>query len=482
MTAEALRKRLSSSDIEALGQRVSLGRSCEDLLREVVGSVAEGYGDRWREVVDAAPSISEIADRMLRAASVHGARRQRLKSDGFHEASSCMVGEWCVAAKAASRLSAGAHGPDPLVLGGLSEPGADDDVLGTPDDMLVASVLAVAIEETLDADAFGDREAIRSLFGAMGDVPEVAGGAWNRLGRRHMRRMRGHARLIGHAEAAASVRSLMTFVTLKGQALQGRRDGMLLHALGAAGLEAISRPARTERGLPAPARLGAAAMAATYGFLAGFHWNPAGKTSVIEPSRPLEEFDRFDGTHPFDFVLFGLMPARFTWAELAPLTILRIPAAVSRLDEIVVSPHIPEGRSARYAALAAAVRHDGATLPDTMPFGRLLGIREFRPETGELIHGIRLFRASPTGRYPAGLTTEGRAGREMRLEAVADAAGRLVGYAGVDPLSEEFHGLPERYVYDLEGWRRGCMIDGLYRHGLPRKRMMTAPEGIELAL
>ena len=68
----------------------------------------------------------------------------------------------------------------------------------------------------------------------------------------------------------------------------------------------------------------------------------------------------------------------------------------------------------------------------------------------------------------------------MRLHAMADGSGRLVGYSGLDPLSEEFHGMPERYVYDLDGWRKGSLVDGVYRKGNPGVKMVTAPEAFEL--
>lgn len=484
MTAEELRRRLEEKDLSELGRRLGTGEPLAPVFREIVGSVAEGYGEEWIRIVDAAPLISELANSLFAGIISGRSDRESVSMRDFTELEAFMSGDWAASGRAAAGLVGRAMAADVRVVG-AADGGTYAGPL--PPESWVAEAasdaVAVAVAETLDRDGSEDRYAARALRGLVAEGPDGLRDRYDRLMERGLLGSVRNARITGHGPAACRAKACAAHLAERGKAFQGEKDGITVLALGAAGLEASSRREADQLRLPSGVLLGRAAMASALGFTPW--WTDAAEAPaepVLVAADPLRPFDRYDVDHGFRFIAFGLVPLAFTWKELAPLAILRVRSACRRLEAVSASPETPPGTASRFSALAGALRAQAAGWPDEMSLSRVLDIEEVSPEEGELTHGMRLHAAAPVGPRPASLRTRGKGGREMLLTAMADGAGRLVGYAGVDPLSEEFHGVPERYVYDLGGWRRGRLEGGVYRSGLPRKMMMTAPEGIDIAI
>lgn len=483
MNAEAVRRRIPPADIEHLCETVSRGASLKPVLSVMIGQVADGYGDSWRRVVDAAPCAAEIAETIIGAIVARESAIRHSRAEGFFELSEVFVGEPLPAARAAVALDRTAWVSDARVAGRLAGKRAEDiDPLLLADGNIISTALALAVAECLDAESHEGCDSLLHLEPFMDEGSDIVRKEWERSLARHLSRMAAFARLSGFGLPESQVRACVEAVVRTGRAMQGDRPFEEIFLLGALALEELSdaRGEKPARVLHA-AELGAMAMAATYGFSVKRKPAPALRPEhSFAPVEALSDFDRYDPDHDFTFVAFGLIPLRFTWGELAPLVILTVPAACARLEKRGASPKSDSSSSRRNRMLAESVMSAFAEYSEEMSFGKALGIREVSPDEGELVDGSALYRAAPVGKYRSVLMTHGRGGREMRLHAVADEDGRLVGYAGADPLSEEFHGAPERYVYDLEGWRRGRLVDGIYRKGRPRVKMLTAPEGIEI--
>lgn len=482
MTAEEIRQRLDQETLEELAALAEEGRDMKGELNGAIGSLAEAYGEDWMKVVESAPQASETAERLLRALALREEERRHRLDDGFPVLHDAVAGDLHAASSASAHLDASAYLSDPLLAGALHRDEAGTQVMkGIEDGVLVSAALAVAIRSVLDDHGDGNAMELARLKGLMGDSGDVIADDWRARLMKTLPAMAAAARSAGADGSCARAKACAESVTQTGRALQGRLPSETVFALGAAALESASDRTKPRLRLTREMRFGHAALATAHGFTAGpFGRLRLGQRDRLLPAGPLAPFDRFDGAVRFDFVAFGLLPLRFVWDELAPLIPLAIDEACRRLECDALSPRCPEGRARRYLVLAKAARESSSDLPEATSFGRILGILESAPEIGTLTDGSRLYRAVPVGRWPAETVVRGRGNREMRLHAVANDAGELVGYSGLDPLSEEFHGMPERYVYDLDGWRKGRLVDGIFRKGSPPVKMMTAPEGIDV--
>lgn len=482
MNAEAIRKRLDAADLEELCALASRGERMHVRLTEVIGHLAEAYDGDWQRVIDCAPHASRIAESLIASASHSQREDENIHREGFVGFSDAVSSDALTAAQALAAFDDSEAFLDPYIAGSLTrKEHASPSPQHLADGSLVSKALAVALAESLESERVESRDRLKRLQPLMADMGSVVRDEWYKLLHEHLPHTASRARLTGHSLASSRARACVEGVCRTGKAFQDSQSSELIFALGATGLDVVSETKESLGKMPYASIVGAIAMGATYGFPVGWQDAKEGVRATLEPADPLQNFDRYDSSHQFLFVAHGLIPLRFSWGELEPLALLTIDAACDKLERMALSPRLPEWVVKRYSILATSVRDASRDFPERTSFARALGIQETSPTESTLIDGDRLYPAAPVGRRPASLVVRGRANREMRLHAVANKKGHLAGYVGLDPLSEEFHGFPERYVYDLDGWRQGRFVDGIYRKGRSPMKMMTAPEGIDLS-
>lgn len=481
MNAEAIRKQLTCADIQELITRTSAEDSLHPRLTKMIGGIADGYGDKWREVVDIAPHASKIAEELIASALHHSQKRKDLHKEDFLRFTDAFSAPSLSSAEALSELDAEDAYLDPFLASGLGQkkplPPQSQNLT---DGDIIAKALAVAIDESLSSERMISRDNLLRLYPLMEDVSQVVEDEWYMHLDEHLGSLVGRAKLIGHSAAGAKARVCVEGVCRSGKAFQGQLPSNMIFALGATALGSMSENQKSTTRIPHESLFGAIAMYATFGFPVGWQEDEC-HTATLESCAPLQDFDRYDPAHKFHFIAHGIFPLRFSWNELESLALLTVDAACDRLEKMSQSPRLSEWAARRYSLLADSVRGASTEKDEYTSFARALGIQEVSPKENALLDGMHLSPAAPVGRRPATLVVKGRGNRLMRLHAAANNEGHLVGYMGHDPLSEEFHGYPEKYVYDLDGWRQGRMVDGIYRKGQPHVKMMTAPEGVELS-
>jgi hypothetical protein len=221
--------------------------------------------------------------------------------------------------------------------------------------------------------------------------------------------------------------------------------------------------------------LGAAAIGAVSGFSAGWREPrpmPIGRPHGIELAEAYFDREAHDHDEDVTLIVDGAVPHLMAKTDLDRLLILSVSSTSARLLEL--------GYDALSEIVAERVH---AWRNDRVSFARFLSHPGFKTPIGNLNQGLRVYDAAPTGRYVARLAREGKQGRAVVCQALADGEGRLVGYAAFDALSGEFRGEGRYAVYALNGGRAGHLAfdEGGKRVmlGDPCGGFVTAPGSFE---
>ncbi len=515
MNAPSLRRQLSDAHLEALARACRDGADRSAAFFSIIADLGLTAGET--EIDDAARRAARLLDALLRHEERQDERRRHLTDertalfgrDRFERARACencdgfdpWLGPATIGSLAVSEIAQpAAMSPHPRILdGGLAaeavvialREAASPDVIRSQREFLETETL-IGFGETGALDRLD--AALRRLqaeFIANGrycgqesdEAAAAALAAVCRLRGRALSRRPEVAGLAGTAYALglSAMRSFPDFVERRRVAENAAEAGRLSRMIGVArqvndaraGL--IARPGDE----PSARLLGAAALGAILGY--AFGWRDAPMESAATLRQGMVALGHDDGA---TLLIDGMIPVHVPEGRLRSLAPLSLAAALRRLEALSTDPR--QSRDVRESSgrVADALAHSArGWRTDRVSFGSHVGMPQSTPARSELRDGLDVHWAVPAGKFPSVRAAEGRRGRRLRCRTLADAEGRLVGYAGFDVLSGEFSaeggGEGVHAVYGLDGRRFGYLraddAGGRVRRGEPPWGFMTAP-------
>ncbi len=516
MRAEDLRRLLREEDLRELGTRLGKGGDLSGLFFRMVRSLGP-YAAPFRLEPEEALALAGRAAGIARAILAEAGRVHPDRDIALADAAS---DRWLVRAAARRELERGGVWIDARIVGSLA--GAAEEPLDGRhprwrDGSIACQALLVAARERAQAptvEAY-QQAAERARHG---DVEAEA------AARRHLLRLQPdfYANALSCGFGAREARAAALIAR---ERLAGRAAGADGFALAAAAVMTLPMGARRTLSAPVPfrarkivdarrglapikdqagdiaqamrtlndwraralgveardssvRRLGAAAIGAIYGFSWG--WQRPKAVSVTGPRLAARR------NAAGEIMIDGLRPVRLSETSSAKLDGLALDGAHARLRQLADDGRETSENRRRYEMLHEALGSGLRGLDATRwSFARWLDASGERPSPAELADGARLWWAAPNMGWPAVCSAAGTRGRVVTCRALADSVGRLVGYAGFDVLSREFHGESLYALYDLSGRRAGRLtpVEGGGRAILGESRLafITAPAKIPLA-